>query len=276
MMTKAVKFIYKHRSILKRLIPLRHPLLLHLADFKIFIRLDDWAVGARIAVKRNYEAHVTQLMKLHLQPDMVVVDVGANIGYYTLLAASKVGYSGKVIAFEPGIQNCNLIKMSLAANNFRNVVVHSCAVADLDGEVGFNMDDSNGSINHRNPAESTYQVQAVQLDSFLEAEPRIDLIKLDIEGAEGRAVKGMQSLLQQHRPIIFTEFSPKALEKNSGVTPEQYLNILFGLGYELYVIDRTRGKSAQSQSCEQIMIIFNNSTSDHLDLIAIPQDRHSK
>ncbi len=273
-MTKAVRWIYSHRSLLKRLIPIRRPLLLDLADFKMYVRLDDWAVGARIAVKRNYEAHVTATMRSLLQRDMVVVDVGANIGYYTLLAASKVGNTGKVIAFEPSSQNCDLLRMSIAANNFSSVIVHSCAVADTDRVVGFNMSDSNGAINRKNPIESAYQVQAVKLDTFLKGESRIDLVKLDIEGAEGLALRGMQSLLQDHRPTIFTEFSPAALETNSGITPRQYLSILFDLGYELFVIDRNKGKDPHPQSYEQIMLHFANIASEHLDLVAYPREKH--
>ncbi len=274
MMTKAVRWIYSHRSLLKRLIPIRRPLLLDLADFKMYVRLDDWAVGARIAVKRNYEAHVTATMRSLLQRDMVVVDVGANIGYYTLLAASKVGNTGKVIAFEPSSQNCDLLRMSIAANNFSSVIVHSCAVADTDRVVGFNMSDSNGAINRKNPIESAYQVQAVKLDTFLKGESRIDLVKLDIEGAEGLALRGMQSLLQDHRPTIFTEFSPAALETNYGITPRQYLSILFDLGYELFVIDRNKGKDSHPQSYEQIMLRFANIASEHLDLVAYPREKH--
>src|SRR3990172_3951145 len=105
-MTRLSSFVFLHRALLKRLIPVRRPMLVKLKEFRIYVRLDDWAVGARIAVKRSYETHVTAAMRPLLQPGMVVVDVGANIGYYTLLAAARVGPGGKVIAFEPGSENC--------------------------------------------------------------------------------------------------------------------------------------------------------------------------
>src|SRR5256885_3164883 len=100
------RFFYTHRAVLKRFVFIRRPILLRLADFKIYVRLDDWAVGARIAVRRTHEPHVTRVMLPLLRPGTVIVDIGANIGYYTLLAASRIGSTGKVIAFEPSLENC--------------------------------------------------------------------------------------------------------------------------------------------------------------------------
>jgi FkbM family methyltransferase len=273
MLTKAVRLVYAQRAWLKRLLPIRRPVLLNLKQFKIYVRLDDWAIGARIAVKRSYEAHVTTVMWPCLKPGMTVLDIGANIGYYTLLMASRVGPAGKVIAFEPSRRNCDLLEMSLAINQFRNVAVHACAVADIDGFVGFDMDDSNGGITQGNPAESMYQVPAALLDTLLRIEPRIDLIKIDIEGAEGRALRGMESLLRLHRPIIFTEFSPAALQAISGVAPRQYLDMLWALEYGLFVIGRNQSRAPEPQTYEEIMQQFTHTASDHLDLVAYPKSR---
>src|SRR5215471_3088010 len=140
------RFFYTHRAALQRFVFIRRPILLTLADFKIYVRLDDWAVGARIAVRRTHEPHVTCVMHPLLQPGAVIVDVGANIGYYTLLAASRIGHTGKVIAFEPSVENCALLRRSLQANHFENVVLHTVAVADTASIVGFRMHDSNGYI----------------------------------------------------------------------------------------------------------------------------------
>lgn len=270
MMTKAVRWVYLRRPFFKRFIPIRRPVLLNLPDFKLYVRLDDWAVGARIAVKRGYEPHVTAVLRPLIEPGMVLVDIGANIGYYSLLAAARVGPGGKVIAFEPSAQNCELLRMSLAANGFANVVLHPYAVADADKVVGFDMGDSNGRIDPVNPSASAFQVRAVRLDDFLRDEARIDLIKLDIEGAEGLALAGMRSLLHQHHPVIVTEFSPAALKARSGIAPEQYLAFLSDLGYAVFVIDRKQGRSARPQSQAEIMAQFAASASDHLDLLALP------
>ena len=274
MLSRLTRSLYSRRTLLKRLIFIRRPILLNLPGFKIYVRLNDWAVGARIAVKGRYEAHVTGVMTPFLQPGRVVIDIGANIGYYTLLAASHVGERGKVIAFEPGADNCALLRKSLLANGFHNVVLHSCAVADIDGMVGFGMDDSNGQITRDNPPVGSQQVRSVTLDAFLADEPRIDLIKMDVEGAEGRALQGMRRLLQRHHPVVFTEFTPAALPRISGMLPEAFLDQLRGLEYELFILSRDCGLSGAAQSNTEIMAYFSGSeTLDHLDLLARPTNQ---
>jgi ubiquinone/menaquinone biosynthesis C-methylase UbiE len=116
MQRNMVRFIYNYRAIPKRLISVLvpNPVLLDLGDFRIYVRLDDWAVGARIAVKRTYEQHITKVIRSYLKPGAVFIDIGANIGYYTLLSAAHVGDTGKVIAFEPSSNNCALLEMSVS------------------------------------------------------------------------------------------------------------------------------------------------------------------
>jgi FkbM family methyltransferase len=271
MQTKLIAFVYAHRSRLKRLIFIRRPILVALPDFKMYVRLDDWAAGARIAVKRTYERHVTGAMRPLLRPGMVMVDVGANIGYYSLLAAARVGPAGKVIAFEPGEANTALLQMSAQANAFQNIVIHTLAVADVDRTVGYTMDDSNGSIYPQDARLGQLQVRAVRLDDFLQDEPRIDLVKMDIEGAEGLALAGMRQLLLRHHPVLFTEFNPNALQATSGIPAEVYLNSLRELGYALHVIHRPQGQNPAPQTNAEIMRAYSDYGSDHLDLAAYPQ-----
>lgn len=265
------RFLYAHRALLKRLVCIRRPILLTLADFKLYVQLDDWAVGARIAVRRTHEPHVTRVMRPLLQPGTVMIDIGANIGYYTLLAASRVGSTGKVIAFEPGVDNCTLLHKSLQANHFENVVLHNVAVADTESVVGFYMYESNGHIIPDDLSAHAAQVHTVMLDHVLRDEPRIDLIKMDIEGAEGRALQGMHRLMQRCHPIIFTELNPSALQAVSYMTPEEYMDRLRAFDYVLCVIDRATGQPAMAQSNAQIMQAWIESKLDHVDLVAYPQ-----
>jgi len=272
MKTQLVRFAYRHRSFLKRFIFIRRPVLIRLPEFKLYVRLDDWAVGARIAVKRSYEPHVTRALGAALKHGAVLLDIGANIGYYTLFAAARTGPAGKVIAFEPSSDNCALLRMSLQANRFEHVRLYPYAVADREGIVGFGMDDSNGRISQANPSASQFQVQAVALDTFLKDEPRVDVIKMDIEGAESLALHGMRGLIRRHRPLLFTEFSPHGLELASASTPQGYLDQLRDLGYELFVIPRNGEIARTPQSNQQIMGHFARpGQADHLDLIGTPR-----
>ncbi|HXF61987.1 MAG TPA: FkbM family methyltransferase [Caldilineaceae bacterium] len=272
--TRVVRWAYRHSRLFKWLIPIRRPVLLRLADFRLYVCLDDWGVGGRIAVKRTYEAHVSTLFRSLLEPGAVVVDIGANIGYYTLLAATRVGPTGKVIAFEPKEENCDLLRRSLAANDLHNVVVHCCAVAESDGVAGYYSSSSNGSISNDLTRPGARQVPTVALDDVLAGEPRIDVIKMDIEGAEGRAFQGMQGVLRRSRPILFSEFSPYSLPKNSGISGDDYLTLLRAAGYELYAITPTGGRSATPQTNAALMAHFTPSSHlDHIDLLALPQER---
>jgi FkbM family methyltransferase len=214
-------------------------------------------------------------MRRLLKPDTVLVDIGANVGYYTMLAAAQVGPTGKVIALEPGLTNGKLMRMSIAANGFDNVVLHPYAAAHQNGTGRFWLDeDSNG---HLLPAEApavpetAETVPMVTLDSLLQDEPRIDIIKMDIEGSEGLALQGMRQLIQRHRPILFTEFSWEALPISSGISPEDYLDQLRVLGYTLLIIHRAGGLSPTPQSNAQIMQYRGKPGSlHHLDLLAYP------
>jgi FkbM family methyltransferase len=202
---------------------------------------------------------------------MVVVDIGANIGYYTLLAAKLIGSVGKVIAFEPSSDNCALLQQSLQVNGLTNVVLMPYAVADLDGTVSYGMDDSNGRIAVDLRTDLT-PVPAVTLDRVLAGEPRIDFIKMDIEGAEGRALRGMQQLLRTHRPIVCTEFSPDSLPTTSGLAPEEYLDLWRALGYQLSVIPKSGVWNPRSLTNTEIMNNFAApSILDHIDLLAMPK-----
>jgi len=270
------RFFYTHRAALQRFVFIRRPILLTLPDFNIYVRLDDWAIGARIAVRRTHEPHVTRVIRALLQPGTVMIDIGANIGYYTLLAAARIGSTGKVIAFEPNVDNCTLLHKSLQANNFANVVLHNVAVAEVEGVVSLHISDSNGSIVPDHLLARPYHVRTVRLDDVLRDETRIDLIKMDIEGAEGRALQGMHRVIQRCAPMIVTELHPAALQAVSHMTPEEYLNALRALGYGLCVIHRTTGPHATPQSNAQIMQAWAASQFDHVDLVAYPLDQPRK
>ncbi len=271
MITRASKTVLRHRAALRRVVPLRGRLLVRLPEFKLYVRLDDWVIGARIAVRRAYEPHVARVFRELLRPGMRVLDLGANIGYYTMLAAARVGPAGSVIAFEPGPANGALLAASVAANGFGNVALFSCAVADSAGVVGLRLDDSNGQIDAAGAPGATL-VQAVSLDQLLGPAHPVDLIKLDIEGAEGLALAGMRGLLRAARPIIVTEFSPPALRQVSQIEPADYLARLRELGYDLYVIDQRLGVSRRPEGDAEVMAHLAHTASEHLDLLALPRE----
>ena len=116
------------------------------------------------------------------------------------------------------------------------------------------------------------RVETVDLDTFLKGEPRIDAVKMDIEGAEGLALQGMVELLRRHRPFVFTEFSPRALESVSGTGGEAFARQLVGLGYELRILKRGRAGISGPSSAEQIVQYWRAMGTHHLDLLALPRE----
>lgn len=266
---RLIRFAFEHRGLLKPLIPARRPVLVPLDGFSLYVRLDDWAVGARIAVRRRYEPHVSAVFARHLRPGAVVLDIGANIGFYSMLAARHVGPAGRVIAIEPSAISCDLIRRSAARNGFERVEVFECAASDLEEIVEFDADDSNGRISHEPTGAGWTQVQAVILDRKLAGEARIDLVKIDVEGAEARALRGMREILVRDHPILLTEFSPAGLRLASGVEPAGYLAFLRGLGYELHVIPEDGSAPRRANDPEILAAVRAEGTEHHLDLLAL-------
>ena len=120
--------------------------LLTLDDFELYAQEHDWDIGENLIETKLYEPHVTAFLKQHLQEGMTFVDVGANIGYFTLTAATRVGKAGKVIAVECNPQNCELIYMSLHRNAFDHVTVYPFAVGDTQKLMSFSWGFSNGFV----------------------------------------------------------------------------------------------------------------------------------
>jgi len=199
-------------------------------------------LGTALAVKGVYEPATTAFFKEALKPGMTVVDVGANVGYYTLLAARLVGGEGRVYAFEPEPENFALLEKNVQANGFRNVVCLQQAVSDRCGRVPFYL--SWGSEAHSLSAEvsstsRSIEVASTSLDDFFRKEgwPSIDLIKMDIEGAETLALEGMKELIERSNNLsIITEFS-QATTREAGVEPSSVPGRLHGMGFHIRVID---------------------------------------
>lgn len=249
------------------------PHLVQLPDYKIFVRTNDLFVGAPIATTKAYEPLVTEAVKKHLKAGDIFVDIGANIGYFSLLAASIVGTDGHVYAFEPIAENGDFLEQSVAENGFQNVTLFRNAVAERKQMITFTGGgaDSNGRIINEHETKLTAYplptIEAVTLDETLIDLPKLSLIKMDIEGAEPRAFAGMQQIIQKFKPTILTEFSPNFIKTTSNTDPLQFLEAL-STDYELFILD---DKPKASKSVAQIMEIFAHTPNTHLDLMAKPK-----
>jgi FkbM family methyltransferase len=161
----------------------------------------------------------------------IVYDLGANVGYYTLLSAVLAGPRGRVFAFEPLPRNLEFLRRHLSLNRIDNATVIEAAVTDRGGTVRFEEDASTSK--GRIGAQGSLEVRSVALDELVARErmPRPDLLKIDIEGGEFLALQGARRILTESHPVIF-------LSTHSGKVHKECLAFLESLGYRIVPIDR--------------------------------------
>jgi len=203
------------------------------------MRLDDRDT-LELSTRGIYEPGVTRLFQREIRPGDLVLDIGANIGYFTLLAARLAGNSGKVLAFEPDPTNFGLLSRNVADNGYKNVSPRQEAVADKAGTLRLYLSASNRG-DHRlfDPGDSreSIEVRTVALDQALKGlDRKVRFIKMDVQGAEALALAGMKGLLGSNRGLkLVTEFEPKNLEL-AGSDPRRFLVSLKKAGFKLWEI----------------------------------------
>jgi FkbM family methyltransferase len=162
----------------------------------------------------TYETELEEAINGLVQPGMVVFDVGANIGYISLLLDSKVGEAGRVFAFEALPENVERLRANLELNGIHNVVVTQAAVIDGERQVRFLVGPSSGMGKAEGSAgrqeisyENAISVDGISLDGFVysRGHPQPAVVKMDIEGGEILALPGMQRLLSEARPLMLVE-----------------------------------------------------------------------
>jgi FkbM family methyltransferase len=194
-----------------------------------------------LSINGGYEEFETALVKKLVKEGDMVLDIGANIGYYTLLMASIVGTKGKVYAFEPDPANYELLRKNVILNSYHNIILINKAIMDRTGFVEFFLSEDNNAdhkIFEGVRGEKHIKVEKISIDKyFSKPNTKIDFIKMDIQGAEGYAFRGMRALLKANRNIkIVTEFWPYGL-RNCSQDPEALLDYLKGIGFRIYNVD---------------------------------------
>ncbi len=244
-----------------------------LDGFSIFVSPDDAAVG-RYVREDNYERDVTAVFRRLLRPGMGVVDIGANIGYFTLLSAALVGADGFVLAIEPNPRNARLLEASRRANGFAQVVVSQTAAGRDTGLLVLNTSHSNGTTSappdKADALLGSETVPSVRVDALVPGARRIDLIKADVEGAEYNALFGAREVIARDRPVIISEFSPNLMPGISGISGPDYLRWLCDRGYALAVIEPD-GTQGMAPDIDAVMAVHAARGTDHIDIVATPK-----
>lgn len=184
----------------------------------------------------THEGKDTRFVEKMVRLDWVVCDVGANIGWYTLVAAVAMRGTGCVHAFEPALEDFRRLQQNVALNRLPSVVLHQTAMCDSLGTVCLAATRDAGTTQLATSRdESTRVVPVTTLDTFVRERrlDRLDLVKVDIEGSELRFLRGAQYSLQRFRPAMVIELNPNALAKFDA-TPQMVVDALEGLGYAMY------------------------------------------
>jgi FkbM family methyltransferase len=186
-----------------------------------------------------YERPETRFFCRACRENMVFLDVGANVGYYTALAMRRVGERGQVIALEPDPQSFHYLKQTVAANGGRNVVCLQKAAALESGTLKLYLSSDNHGDNRlywNELCDTSCDVEVAPVDSILSDSGvgSVDLVKMDVQGFEGQVLAGMRETIRRARNlIILSEFWPHGL-RSAGTDPKALLAGLEAQGLRLY------------------------------------------
>jgi FkbM family methyltransferase len=200
-----------------------------------------WIAGAGIhrCWLGTYEIEKQRALEAFVKPGMVVFDIGAHAGFYSLFFSRLVGRAGCVWSFEPDVQNTGYLLRHVDLNQLRNVTVVAAAVGAAP-DLGQFRRGSDSYLGHL-AADGDYRVPAMSLDGLLSdpSVPRPDLIKIDVEGGEVAVLAGAFALLRRHRPIVFVALhgARTGTECRQCLEAHGYrLSALAGLPSEVYAI----------------------------------------
>ena len=195
----------------------------------------------------RYEKETTELFTDLVKPGMAVIDVGAHVGYYSLLAARLVGSTGRVYSFEPEPSNHELLLGNIDRNEYRNIMAVRKAVSSSVGSTTLFLtaldNGRHSAYQHELPGRGITEVETTTIDAFLEDEgwPKIDLVKVDVEGAEKDVLRGMGLLLEKSPSLILImEFSPILLQ-GAAVNPLEFLDLVANQEFEVRSIAGNSG-----------------------------------
>jgi FkbM family methyltransferase len=211
----------------------------------IHLNPDDPVVSGALALG-VYENEEIAFFERVVAPGMVVVDVGANVGLYTALALRRIRDPGRIICIEPDPASASFLEQTIRANHEHlqspKVGLHRLALSDTRGEVTLHRNPENKGDNriYADPlCTEALRVRSDTLDDLMrrEAIEEINLIKIDVQGAEAKVVAGAAGVLRKSSHcILMTEFWPHGLA-SCGSRPGDYLRVLEDIGFNLYLLD---------------------------------------
>jgi FkbM family methyltransferase len=214
----------------------------------------------------SYEPEIRNIFRTVLAPGGIAIDVGANVGWHTLLMASLVGVGGRVLAIEPNPAMQQRLRDHLCLNRLRQVEVVPCIAADQEEVMAFyapalnDKNSGNGHVIERAAEDTgTIRVAARRLDAIVSAArcERLDLIKIDVEGFEWRVLQGGEESIAKFRPHIVFEYNAEYASRGRG-TPDFLRDFFRKHRYRLFAVGRNWAEAIQEggwPSCADIWAV---------------------
>jgi FkbM family methyltransferase len=247
---------------------------------RVYMDPTDNVMTPLILALGNWESEETSWFLRTVKPGDIVVDAGANFGYYTLIGSRLVGDKGKVYAFEPDPKNFALLQKNVRLNGLTNVVLEQKALSNRTGDLKLFIASQNKG-DHRiyqpdGESRASVDVETVRLDEYFTDHDRgIDFLKMDTQGAEGVILEGMSGLLEGRvgGPTIFMEFWPHGL-KGMGTDAGALLKTLQSYKYTLYEFKHKGGKWLRAVEPADLLAEHPVDAPDsHTDLMALRAGR---
>jgi FkbM family methyltransferase len=250
-----------------------------LGGYQLLVPTRDPDFGRNISTFKEYEEPVRRAIREHLGSGDTFIDIGANMGVMTFLGASIVGAFGRVVAVEPNPENVQLLFRNIVLNGATTVEVLPLAASDRRAVFSLTGRSNTHLIPPRGARAGGHLVQSVPLDDLLGELPRVDLVKLDVEGHEPPALAGMMRILTRHRPTVVTEFNPRCLDVQRQ-DPGEYLRRVFALYPAVRVISHF-GDDERFEHADDVMHFWERRDGEvtargllprgllHFDLVAV-------
>jgi len=195
--------------------------------------LTDGGINTELFLDGIREVESTRELQARLKPNWIVVDVGANIGYYALQEARTCA---KVYAIEPEPANYRRLVRNIELNNYQNIAAMNLAVGDKIGKIYLKSGlISNATRVCRDDEQPDAEVEVETLDSLF-PDTRVDFVRMDVEGYEFNVLQGMRNILSKYKPCLFIEVHGRSL-KEYGYSQEQLLEFLADYGYSITFLD---------------------------------------
>ena len=224
--------------IIKKLLPKK----VKIGKYFLFLNPNDPVVSGAIFFN-VYEKSESHFIKSICYEGMNILDIGANIGYYTALFSQLAGERGSVIAIEPDLESYKYLSKSINSFNYKNVLSFRLAASDIKQKLPLFISKENRGDNRlysTNQKRKTIMVDCLTVDELLEENKieNLDLIKIDVQGYEPKVLKGMLNIVRSSKKLILlSEFWPEGILQ-AGESPNEFLTMLRKMQFQLFELKK--------------------------------------